>query len=128
MPQKPTTWQTEGWVATRVTVRARLYDDSTGLALDPSNVTAIAYTVTGATGPQQGIVTSSGGLSPVATCLNSTLSVVGWTYDSLGWNFKAPLPATAFPDPGDYVVDFVLTLADGSGFPVKAYHHARSRN
>lgn len=128
MPQKPTTWQTEGWVATRVTVRARLYDDSTGLVLDPSNVAAIAYTVTGSTGPKQGIVTSSGGLSPVANYLNSTLSVTGWTYDSLGWNFKAPLPATAFPDPGDYVVDFVLTLADGSGFPVKTYHHARSRN
>lgn len=110
-----------------MTMRARLYDDSTGALLLPANVNAIAYTVAQSAGPQQGTTTGSGNLSPVADYLFGSLSVVGWTADSLGWNFKATLPATAFPNPGDYVVDFLLTLADGSVFPVKAYHHASSR-
>lgn len=124
---KPLTWQTDGWQSTRVTVRACLYDDSTGVPIVPSAVSSIAYTVKESVGPSAGTTTGSGSLSPVSSYLNSSLSVVGWTYDSTGWNFSASLPASCFPDAGDYVVDFVFTLTDGTTFPVKLYHHVRSR-
>jgi hypothetical protein len=53
--------------------------------------------------------------------------LVGWTTDATGWNFKATLPPTAFPDPGDYVVEIVFTLSDGTTFPLRCYHHAEAR-
>jgi hypothetical protein len=126
---KPITFNTGGWVGTNTTFRAYVKDDATGSFILAAAVSSIAYTVKQAAGPSQGTTTGSGGLTPVSTYLLAALSTVGWTVDAIGYNFKAALPASCFPDAGDYVIDFVFTLAaDGSTFPVKCYHHARSRN
>lgn len=125
---KPITFQTNGWAKTNTTVRAYIQDDATGINIVPSTVTAIAYTVTESLGVQAGTQTGSGALSPVATYLFTNLSTTGWFVDTTGYNFQATLPASAFPDPGDYVIDFLFTLSDSSTFPVKCYHHARSRS
>lgn len=127
---KPTTFQTSGWKLTNTTFRANVQDDATGTNIVPSTVSGISYTVTEALGPQQGVVTANAvALSPVATYLSTSLSLVGWLVDQTGYNFQATLPASCFPDAGEYVVDFLFTLlADGSTFPVKCFHHARSRS
>lgn len=127
---KPVTFQTDGWAATNTTIRAYIQDDATGINIVPSTVSAIAYTITEAMGPNQGHVYANAvALSPVGSYLNSSLSTTGWTVDSTGWNFLASLPAACFPDAGEYVIDLLFTLAaDSSTFPVKCYHHARSRS
>ncbi len=125
---KPITFQSNGWATTNTTFRAYIENDQTGTFIAPAAVTAIAYTVKQALGPSQGTTTGSGSLSPVSTYLLSSLSLVGWRVDSTGYNFQATLPASCFPDAGDYVVDFLFTIADGSTFPVKTLHHAYSRS
>jgi len=126
---KPFTFPTEGWAATNTTFRAYVEDDSTGTIIAQAAVSSIAYTVKQSVGPSQGTTTGSGALSPVATYLLSALATTGWHVDNVGYNFKAALPAACFPDAGDYVIDFLFTLAaDGSTFPVKCYHHAKSRS
>lgn len=126
---KPTTFKTDGSCLTNTTVRAYIEDDLTGSNILRAAISAIAYTVTQAQGKRAGSVTGSGSLSPVATYLTDTLSTTGWTIDSTGYNFQATLPASAFPDPGEYVIDILFTLAsDGTTFPVKCFHHALSRS
>ncbi len=127
---KAITFPTDGWIDTNTTFRAYIQDDATGLNIDPTLVSAIDYTVTEALGAQQGTVTADAvNLTPVATYLTIGLSMTGWFFDRIGYNFQATLPADCFPDAGDYVVDLVFTLAsDGSTFPVKCFHHARSRS
>lgn len=127
---KPSTFPTDGWKSTNTTFRAYVQDDATGINILPSAVSTISYTVTEALGPSQGTVTANAVvLTPVATYLAATLSTTGWFVDQIGYNFQATLPASCFPDAGEYVVDFLFTLgADGSTFPVKCFHHARSRS
>lgn len=126
---KPINFETSGWARTPGTVRAYIEDDVTGANIAVASVSAIAYSVTESIGKQQGTVTGTGSLSPVSTYLASSLSTTGWRVDQTGYNFQATLPATCFPDPGDYVIDFTFTLtADSSTFPVKCYHHAYSQS
>ena len=125
---KPITFETAGWMNSNTTFRAYIEDDSTGSAIASSAVSAIAYTVTQSLGPTQSTQTGSGSLSPVSTYILSAVSLVGWLVDNVGYNFKATLPASCFPSAGDYVIDFLFTLSDGSTFPMKCFHHARSRS
>lgn len=128
---KPITFSTSGWINTNLTIRAYVQDDQTGSNMAPSNVSAIAYTVTESTGPRPGTKFAfAQPLAPVGTYLSATLSTTGWTIDNVGYNFQATLPAVCFPDAGDYVIDIVGTLAaDSSTFPLaKCFHHARSQS
>lgn len=124
---KPITFETAGWEDSNTTFRAYIEDDSTGTAILAAAVSAIAYSVTQSLGPSQSDVTGSGSLSPVATYITN-VSLTGWLVDNVGYNFKATLPAACFPEAGHYVVDFLFTLSDGSTFPVKCFHTAKSRS
>lgn len=127
---KPNTFPTDGWKLTNTTIRAYVEDDLTGTIIVPGTVSAISYLVTQSVGPRQATVTGSGDLTPVASYLSATLSSTGWTVDTTGYNFQATLPATCFPDAGDYVIDFIGTLAlDGTTFVLaKCFHHCKSRS
>jgi hypothetical protein len=126
---KIATFPTTGWKSTNVTIRAYVDNDQTGTHILAAAVSAISYTVTESLGPNQGTQITTGNLTPVASYLSDTLSTTGWTVDTVGYNFQATLPAACFPDAGEYVIDLIFTLAgDSSTFPVKLYHHARSRS
>lgn len=125
----PRKFSTKAFAQTNTTFRAYVRDDSTGAAMLPAALTAISYAVTQTVGPSVGTSTGSGSLSPVATYLSGTLSTVGWDIDSIGYNFKATLPASCFPDAGNYNVVFLGTLADGTTFIIAhCDHHAFSRS
>lgn len=128
---KPNTFYTDGWLNTNTTFRAYVEDDATGTIIAQAAVSAITYTVTESVGPQQGKVTANVvSLTPVSTYILAALSLTGWREDQTGFNFQATLPAAVFPDAGDYVVDFIGTLAsDGSTFVLaKCFHHCKSRS
>ena len=126
---QPNVFPTNGYAKTNTTIRAYVKDDQTGSNIQQSVVSAIAYTVTQSLGPQQGTVTGTGTFSPVATYLSNTLSTTGWLVDQIGFNFQATLPASCFPDPGQYTIDLIFTLAaDSTTFLVQCNHHAWSRN
>lgn len=125
----PSVFQTNGYSRTNTTIRAYVLDDQTGANMQQSVVSGIAYTVTSSLGNQQGNVTGSGSLSPVSTYLSNTLSTTGWTQDTRGYNFQATLPASCFPEAGQFAILLTFTLAaDGTTFVVKLDHHAWSRN
>ena len=126
---EPITFRTKGWVNTNLTLRGFVRDDQTGVAMLPTACTALSYTVTEATGTNPGRVTTAS-LAPVGTYILSGVTTVGWTVDTIGYNFQATLPAAAFPDSGEYVIDIVGTLAsDGSTFILaKCFHNANSRS
>jgi hypothetical protein len=126
---QPSVYQTNGYAKTNTTIRARVTDDAKA-PLQQSALSSIAYTVTESQGPQQGAVTGSGSLSPVSTYLQNTLSTTGWFVDQTGFNFQATLPASCFPDPGQYMIDIIGTLsADGTTFVIgQCNHHAWSRS
>lgn len=127
---KPNVFQTEGFQLTNTTFRAYVQDDATGTNIVPSTVSAIAYTVTKAMSPRQKIKTADAvAITPVATYLAASLSLTGWDVDQVGYNFQFTIPGACFPDAGDYVVDFIGTLAaDSSTFVLaKCFHHSKSR-
>lgn len=124
---KVTVFRTQGWASANCAFRACIIDEATGAPIVPATVSAIAWTVRQSVGPSAGSTTGSGSLSPVASYLFGSLSTVGWRQDTTGWNFRALLPASAFSAPGEYVVDFAFTLADGTTFPVKILHSVISR-
>lgn len=90
-------------------------------------VSAITYTITEQVGPQQNVVTGLGTLVVASTVYDTLQTGSGWYQDNSGFNFQATLPGAQFPDAGEYIVVFLLTLASGgTPFPVECFHHAYS--
>lgn len=87
----------------------------------------ISYTVE----YQDGTVTANGVALTVSSVVFNSLQTPAtdpdWTVDALGYNFMAILPATAFPNEGDYVVRFDGVPTGFSAFTIaKFYHHCDS--
>jgi len=87
----------------------------------------ISYTVE----YQDGTITANAvSLTPASVVFNALVPPAtdpDWTVDALGYNFMAILPATAFPNEGDYVVRFDGVPTGFTAFTIaKFYHHCNS--
>ena len=126
---QPVKFRTTGWKGVDTFFKNRAQSPP-GTDILQSTISAIAYTVKESIGPQQGVLTGSGSLVVSATVFNTLQTPStdpSWTQDNTGYNFSANLPASCFPDVGDYVVTFLLTpTGGGSAFPIVFFHHANS--
>lgn len=123
----PEKFRSIGWALCDTTFLARIQIPP-GVDLVQSAVSSISYTVTEMIGPQQNIFTATAGLSIPAVVFNTLQADAIWTEDAAGYNFKAVLPGSVFPDVGDYVIKFLFSpSAGGSQVPHIVWHRAQSQ-
>lgn len=94
---------------------ARLIDGN-GDNLTQANTTSITYKVYDKSETE----VATGTLTVADVIFDTLQTTLLWTRDDLGYNFKAELPATAFPSPNEtYRAEFKVTPASGEVFFVK---------
>ncbi len=118
---------------TGVTILARIYG-TTGILITQASITSIAYTVTDLLAG----TTSAGTLTVASVVFNQAMTNdPRWTFDTVGFNFLATLPATAFPlttpaanvygnppTPNVYQIDIAFTPVSGQAFRVSGKYTA----
>ena len=90
---------------------------SDGNNLQQADLTSIAYTVRDNNDSGASEVTS-GTLTIADVVFDSLQTDARWTKDSTGYNFRATIPAAAFPSTSDYRVQITFTETTGETFPL----------
>jgi hypothetical protein len=122
----PLKYRTTGYVAVDTAFKAHVQSPP-GNDITQGATSSISYTVKEMIGAQQGVQTGTGSPSVVSSVFNVLQLTSDWTQDNTGYNFSVTIPASAFPDPGDYVVTFLITpTGGGSAYPIIFFHHADS--
>lgn len=116
MPSSVTTHQFCVWEDSSLVVMARVLG---GLGANItqaylSSVTCRVYTSSGTLVASPAVTIASS----VYDALQETEDDPRWTLDTTGYNFSFTVPASAFPSPGMYRVEFKFTPASGDAFYV----------
>ena len=90
-----------------------------GSYLTQASLTAITYAVFNASGNSPSTVVASGTLTISSVVYDALQTDARWTVDSLGYNFLAVIPGTAFPLGGTlYRVEITFTDTSSQKFRV----------
>lgn len=120
---KPTKWPSTNWQNTDTPFAAHVQIN--GIDIQQSGISAAAYTVIYSDGT---VEANEVGLTVSAVVFNTLQNDPRWTADNTGYNLLVTVPASCFPNAGDYVVRLDLTPTGGNPFPAAYFnHHANSR-
>lgn len=91
-----------------------------GSLITQAAISAISYLVKNKSGTQ----TATGGLTVASVVFDALQADERWSLDAAGYNFRATIPAAAFPSPNHYLVEIKFTPVSGSPFYLRARVYA----
>jgi hypothetical protein len=122
----PFKYHTTAYKGVDTSFKARVQSPPGTLILQATTA-SISYTVVEQLGPQAGTSTGAGSPTVASSVFDALQLTSDWIQDNTGYNFAVTIPASAFPDAGDYVVVFLITpTGGGSAYPIIFFHHADS--
>jgi hypothetical protein len=118
--------RTEGWEDTPWTFIAYVTRDNADneVGVVQADVSAITVAVWDADRSVETLASTV--VDKTTTVFNTPLTGSLWTEGAPGFNFKHRVPATAFPEPGEYRVEYLFTLTGNVTYPVVFIHTAKS--
>ena len=120
---RPQTFYTEGREDEDVPFLARIRGNS-GALITQASLASVACKVIS---PRSGAVLAMPAVAVSSSVYDALQAGGQWEGDATGYNFLHVVPASAFPEPGVYLVEYTFTPVSGGPFTLHFHHAAAAK-